>query len=75
MKGRPSFIYTGIDRMDNDLGYTTENTVPCCTTCNMLKGTMPYDDFMAWIARLTEYHWFHPDVMPSRLLREVKESA
>ena len=75
MEGFPSFTYTGIDRMDNDLGYTPENTVPCCTTCNMMKGTTPFGEFMAWIARLTEYQWFHPDVMPSRLLSEARRSA
>lgn len=75
MKGHPSFTYTGIDRMDNNLGYAPENVVPCCTTCNMIKGAMPYADFMAWIARLTEYQFFHPEVMPSRLLREARKSA
>jgi hypothetical protein len=69
------FTYNGLDRKDNDLGYTVENVVPCCKACNVAKMDRPYDDFMAWIARLTEYHWFHPDVMPSRLLREVKEPA
>lgn len=29
---------------------------------------MSYDEFLAWIARLIEYHFFHPEVMPSRLL-------
>jgi hypothetical protein len=27
----------GIDRFDNDKGYTDENTVPCCSTCNYIK--------------------------------------
>lgn len=69
------FIYNGIDRMDNDLGYIIENVVPCCRTCNQAKMAMPYGEFMAWIARLTEYHFFHPDVMPSRLLRDARTSA
>jgi hypothetical protein len=29
----------GIDRWDNSVGYTVENSVPCCSTCNWLKGS------------------------------------
>ena len=68
-QGRSEFTYNGIDRVDNALGYTTGNVVPCCKQCNHAKSDMPYADFMAWIARLTEYHWFHPEQMPSHLLK------
>jgi len=27
----------GIDRFDNDLGYTLDNCVPCCSFCNVAK--------------------------------------
>ena len=27
----------GIDRVDNTIGYTPANTVPCCKTCNYIK--------------------------------------
>ena len=42
------FVYSGIDRKDNDLGYIPENTVSCCRVCNLAKNSMSYDDFMAW---------------------------
>lgn len=29
--------YTGIDRVDNDKGYTISNCVPCCRKCNSKK--------------------------------------
>jgi hypothetical protein len=32
-----AYIYNGIDRVDNTLGYIKENVVPCCTTCNKMK--------------------------------------
>ena len=63
------FVYSGLDRLDNTAGYVAGNVVSCCTDCNRAKSDMSYDDFMAWIARLTEYHWFHPELTPSRLLR------
>ncbi|HET8689516.1 MAG TPA: hypothetical protein VFM18_23135, partial [Methanosarcina sp.] len=48
------FIYTGMDRVDNSIGYVLTNVVPCCIICNRAKNNMPYDDFIAWIARLSE---------------------
>jgi hypothetical protein len=44
-----SFIYNGIDRKDNAVGYTAENSLPCCKECNLRKGTMGYEEFTAWI--------------------------
>ena len=32
-----SFVYNGLDRVDNDRGYTLENTVACCGPCNSSK--------------------------------------
>jgi hypothetical protein len=31
---------TGIDRIDHRTGYTAENVVPCCTSCNTRKGAL-----------------------------------
>jgi hypothetical protein len=63
------FTYNGLDRVDSGGNYALENVVPCCPTCNHAKKDMPFHAFLAWVARLTEYHWFHPDVMPSAMLR------
>jgi len=32
------FKYNGLDRVDNTVGYTRSNTVPCCARCNGIKG-------------------------------------
>lgn len=40
------FIYNGIDRRDNAVGYTVGNTVACCTACNFLKGSLSYSAFV-----------------------------
>lgn len=35
----------GVDRVDNRLGYTPTNCVPCCPRCNRMKGTTPAEVF------------------------------
>lgn len=49
--GQRDFLYNGIDRVDNDLGYIHGNIVPCCGFCNRAKGTKSYDEFVAWLKR------------------------
>ena len=44
------YIYNGLDRKNNSLGYTIDNVVPCCKTCNYAKNKMDYEEFRAWIA-------------------------
>jgi len=43
--------FNGIDRIDNSIGYTIKNSTPCCSLCNMAKGTMSYERFMGYIQR------------------------
>ena len=50
------FFYNGIDRKDNAIGYTKDNSVPCCRVCNRAKNSMLYDDFIAWITRVVEFN-------------------
>jgi len=50
-----SFVGTGIDRKDNSVGYTKENCIPCCSTCNFAKGRIPFDDFIIWLERIRNY--------------------
>lgn len=44
--------YSGIDRLDNDQGYTKANCVPACAVCNMAKREMSVDDFVLWAGRV-----------------------
>lgn len=45
----------GIDRVDNSLGYTKENSTPCCTTCNMMKKDMKLNDFLQHIQKIHNF--------------------
>ena len=38
--GNGKYIYNGIDRLNNEKGYTIENCVPCCKYCNSAKKEM-----------------------------------
>lgn len=46
------FVYNGIDRVDNNKGYTLDNTVPCCTHCNRMKSSLPVADFIAHLRQI-----------------------
>ena len=51
-----AYIYNGIDRLDNDIGYTLSNTVPCCYTCNHAKHTMHASQFISMAQKIAERH-------------------
>lgn len=46
------YIYNGLDRVNNELGYEIENVVPCCGTCNKAKNVMTQEEFLTWISRV-----------------------
>ena len=45
-------IYNGIDRVDNNEGYTVENVVTCCEQCNKAKRDLTLKQFINWINRV-----------------------
>lgn len=49
------YTYNGVDRKDSNLSYSIQNCLPCCTTCNLLKMDIPYDDFLQQIIKICEY--------------------
>lgn len=49
------FFANGVDRKDNGLGYTTENSIPCCTDCNSAKGTKSVEEFKAYLIRIARH--------------------
>lgn len=49
------YIYNGLDRIDNNLGYMLKNIVPSCKICNYAKKNVPQNEFIAWINRLKNH--------------------
>lgn len=52
---RDIYIYNGIDRVNNNLGYIKGNCVSCCKQCNYAKRVMSHDNFVQWIHKTHEY--------------------
>ena len=50
-----AFIFNGIDRVDNSLGYTSENVVTCCKDCNYAKRDRSLAEFKEWVTRLHQH--------------------
>lgn len=45
-------IYNGIDRINNLIGYTIDNSITCCETCNRMKTSHDYDFFLNHIKKI-----------------------
>jgi hypothetical protein len=49
------FLVNGIDRVNNSLGYTLDNSVPCCSLCNSMKSTLPVDVFTSHVEKISNF--------------------
>jgi len=47
----------GIDRVNNNIGYTNKNSVSCCKVCNFAKHTQTEKDFYKWVKKIYEYNF------------------
>lgn len=59
------FSYSGIDRINNKLGYVQGNVVPCCNICNRAKRDMDVTEFYDWALRISDFaiQWGSPAQM------------
>jgi hypothetical protein len=51
---RQPYLFNGLDRIDNSVGYTITNVIPCCTICNMLRGSLTYHEFIKRISLIAQ---------------------
>ncbi len=40
------FVYNGLDRVQNEIGYVPDNVVPCCRRCNYVKATLSVSELV-----------------------------
>ncbi len=45
-------LYNGIDRLDNKIGYTIENSITCCDMCNKMKRSYEFTNFLEQIKKI-----------------------
>ena len=43
-----TYKFNGIDRINSKKGYSIDNVVSCCITCNRAKNNMGINEFMDW---------------------------
>lgn len=66
-------LWNGVDRVDNSVGYTVSNCVPCCKHCNHAKRDMTLGEFISWVKsvyrhcfrKTTERKTEQPSLFPS----------
>lgn len=49
------FKYSGIDRVDSEIGYVEDNCIPCCWPCNRMKGNMSQMEFLGHLFSVLKY--------------------
>lgn len=55
-KKQPRLSINGIDRIDSSKGYLKENTVPCCSKCNLMKNIMSSEEFLSHVYRISNFN-------------------
>lgn len=49
----------GVDRINNDIGYTLDNCESCCGDCNFMKKDYNIDDFIHKLSQIYSNHAIH----------------
>ena len=51
-----TFLYTGIDRKNPNFGYTEQNSVPCCSSCNQMKWELNLPEWTQILENIVKRH-------------------
>lgn len=46
----------GLDRVNNQAGYSAGNIVSCCIKCNIAKNDMGLSEFQEWLGRIAQHY-------------------
>jgi len=58
--GFKNIVGNGLDRQDTSIGYTIENVLPCCSTCNMMKAFYNKDNFIKQMKKISDFKESYP---------------
>ena len=53
--GGIKYMYNGIDRKNNNKGYTYKNSVSCCWKCNRMKAASSDKEFLVHMKKIYDY--------------------
>lgn len=48
--------YNGLDRFDNNFGYSFDNCLPCCVMCNWMKSNHTFEEFLQQCINISIVH-------------------
>lgn len=54
--GATQILWNGIDRINNEIGYTLENCVTACKQCNFAKFKFSYKEFKDYLKRIGNFY-------------------
>lgn len=60
-------LCSGIDRIDNKMGYITNNVVPCCKICNRGKGNLSKERWLKYLDILVEFRLTKKDCQTEKV--------
>lgn len=49
------YRHNGIDRINPNKGYSSDNCVSCCSKCNYAKHEMTIDEYKEWLVKSYNY--------------------
>jgi len=71
-----AYIFNGLDRVNNLLGYTLGNCVACCEQCNRSKLDYSQVEFISWVKRAYKHmEGNHMYVIPTEIYLSPSEKA
>ena len=50
-----TFYYSGLDRINNNIGYISTNVVPCCKQCNQAKSNLTQKQFEDHVLKIAKH--------------------
>jgi len=73
--GVPANPFNGIDRIENEIGYTETNVCSCCEICNKMKNSLCIDIFIAIVSHIYIYKCCNPSqLLYPQLFNDYKGS-
>ena len=66
-----NILYNGIDRLNSNLGYIEGNVVPCCKNCNIGKNDLPYNVWIEYLNRMSNFYLSNRDNIVNRVEKEI----